>query len=365
MCEQCAPAGGWTRRQLLLAGPAIAGGAALAGLIGGNAAPAGATVARARTVTVTSPSGLSLDVIPRSTWGANLPPKGTIQAESDVRFLLVHHTVSSNDYAADQVAGIIGGFYNFHTGPDKGWPDVAYNFLVDRFGRIWEARAGSVAGAVQGDATGGNQGFDQKCCFIGDHTAQAPSSDAQSAMVRLLSWLADRHGIATEPGSITTFTSRGSNRHATGTAVTTATIEGHRSMSRTACPGDAAYTLVKNSFPERATTWRASGGTATTAAHTTTTTAPPATTSPTTGTTSSSTASTTTPTSTSSTPTTTEATPKATGPDSTGLAIADPDSGNGDGLLLPAVGAGIAGTLGVGALAALARRRAEVARSED
>ncbi len=54
-----------------------------------------------------------------------------------------------------------------HTGPDKGWPDIAYNFMVDRFGQIFEARAGSLAGPVAGSATGGNQGFSQLCCFLG------------------------------------------------------------------------------------------------------------------------------------------------------------------------------------------------------
>jgi hypothetical protein len=60
--------------------------------------------------------------------------------------------VSSNEYGADELPTMIRGFHRFHT-TDMGWPDVAYNFLVDRFGRIWEARAGSLAGAVAGFRT--------------------------------------------------------------------------------------------------------------------------------------------------------------------------------------------------------------------
>ena len=112
-----------------------------------------------------------VEVQPRSAWGADLMPKGPLaqEAAGDVRFLLVHHTASSNSYAEAGVAGLLRGFYGFHTG-EKGWPDIAYNFLVDRFGRVWEGRTGSLDAPVKVDATGGSQGFAQLACFIGDHT---------------------------------------------------------------------------------------------------------------------------------------------------------------------------------------------------
>jgi len=221
-------------------------------------------------------------VIPRSEWGGDLVPAGPIPAEPDVRYLLVHHSVDpGNDYPEDGVAGILRGFVRFHTSPDKGWPDLAYNFLVDRFGRVWEGRTGSLAGPVAGDATGGNQGFDQLCCFIGDHQAAEPTPAAFDAMARLLRALAARSGVPLGDRSTATFTSRGSNRHPAGTVVTTATIAGHRDMSRTQCPGDRMAARL----PELRLL--ASGGAApastapqatTTAAPATTTVPPPATT---------------------------------------------------------------------------------------
>lgn len=266
MCDDCAPPSvGLTRRRLLTA----AGASLAAGLVHASPAPAGMR----RTP--------SFEIRPRDAWGADLEPTGPLEEEPDVRFLLVHHTVTANDYAADDVPGIIRGFHAFHTGADKGWPDVAYNFLVDRFGGVWEARAGSLDGAVRGSATGGNQGFDQKCAFIGDHTAQPPTPEAQSAMTELLARLADRHAIDTSPGATATFTSLGSNRHPAGTDVTTRTIEGHRSMSYTACPGDAAYPLVTDMFPDAVSAIRAERAAVTSTSTSTTTTTLAPTTAPT------------------------------------------------------------------------------------
>jgi hypothetical protein len=190
-------------------------------------------------------------VRPRAEWAAGLPVPGPLEQEApgDVRFLIVHHTASTNRYAAGDVPGQIRGFHAFHTGPEKGWPDVAYNFFVDRYGLVWEGRAGSSAGPVKPDATGGSQGFAQICCFIGEHTAEAPTQEAQRSMILLLAGLAERYAIDPAPGATTTFVSRGSNRWPSGAPVTTPTIAGHRDMSMTTCPGDAAYPLVKQVFP--------------------------------------------------------------------------------------------------------------------
>ncbi|MGQ0520910.1 MAG: N-acetylmuramoyl-L-alanine amidase [Actinomycetota bacterium] len=179
-----------------------------------------------------------LAVIPRASWGGDLAPRAPIPAEPEVRYLLVHHSVDpGNDYAPADVARILRGFVAFHTS-SKGWPDLAYNFMVDRFGRVWEGRTGSLAGPVAGDATGGNQGYDQLCCFVGNHQAGQPSAEAFAAMSRLLAVMARRYGVPLGPGATTSFTSRGSNLHPAGTVVTTPTIAGHRDMSRTQCPGD-------------------------------------------------------------------------------------------------------------------------------
>ncbi len=187
-----------------------------------------------------------VDVLSRAAWGGDLKPTGPLSQEApgDVRFLLVHHTATSNSYASADVVGLLRGIYRYHT-TSKGWPDIAYNFVVDRYGRVWEGRTGSIDAPMKGDATGGSQGFALLACFLGNHATEPPTAAAVDAMGRLLRSLATRYGIDVNPGATTTFTSRGSNRHPAGTVVTTATVAGHRDMSLTTCPGDACYRLIR------------------------------------------------------------------------------------------------------------------------
>ena len=206
MCEHCLPQQGLSRRALLGA----AGAGALA-LMTGTPRMAAAS---APSIAVAP----GLDIWPRSAWADGRPPLGPIEQE-DVRFLLVHHTASSNSYSESGAIDIMRGAYDLHTGPDKGWPDVAYNFFVDRFGRVFEARAGSIDGAVVADATGGSQGFAQLVCIIGNFTSEMPSASALSSAGRVLAWMADRFEIDTRPGSTVDFVSRGSNLWPVGTPV--------------------------------------------------------------------------------------------------------------------------------------------------
>lgn len=187
-----------------------------------------------------------VDVQPRAAWGEDLKPRGALSEEAagDVRFLLVHHTASANGYSRAEVPKLLRGFYALHTNDNK-WADIAYGFLVDRFGRVWEGRTGSLNGPVKSDATGGSQGFAVLACFIGDHTAVAPSTEALDSMGKLLGALAARHKIDVSPGATASFVSRGSNLHPAGKSVTTPTIAAHREMSKTTCPGDACFRLLR------------------------------------------------------------------------------------------------------------------------
>ncbi len=260
MCETCSDAGpaSPTRRAVVRGAGGLGLGLALggAGLVGGVLGAAPALAAPDPRLLTAEPA-----VRPRSAWaGPDRPPRRplAVEAPGDVRFLLVHHTASpGNGYAEGAVPGLLRGMYDTHTGT-KGWPDLAYNFLVDRYGGIWEGRAGSLAGPVQPDATGGSQGFAQLGCFLGDHTTVAPTPQAEASMTSLLAWLARRYGVDTRPGATAAFVSRGSNRHPAGTRVVTRTVEGHRAMSQTTCPGDAAYALVRDRLPAAVTQLAAS-----------------------------------------------------------------------------------------------------------
>lgn len=246
------------------------------------AAPIGILAAVASSESRTTRRGVAQpEILPRSSWAEGRTARRPLEVEQPL-FLLVHHTAQPNsDYSRDDVPRLLQGIFDAHTGSDKGWPDVAYNFFVDRFGRVYEGRTGSIVGPVRGSATGGNQGYSQLCCFLGDFQSLPPDAEALDSMCRLLAWLADRDGIDVAPGSTVQFASLGSNRWPAGSTVRTRTISGHRDVSLTACPGDAAYQLLEREIPMRVQGLlgaMATPSTTTTAVDTTTTTIGPTTT---------------------------------------------------------------------------------------
>lgn len=190
-----------------------------------------------------------LTIHPREAWATDRVPTGAI-SEEEVRFLVVHHSAGSTQHQVADVPAVLQGYFDYHTGQKK-WPDIAYNFLIDRFGGVWEGRSGSLAGPVAGDATGGNQGFSQLVCLIGDFTHGSPTAAAIDSLERTLAFLADRYEIDSSTDSVVRFVSRGSNRWSKGTEVTTPAIAGHRDMSQTECPGDALYPFVRDELTAR------------------------------------------------------------------------------------------------------------------
>ena len=73
----------------------------------------------------------------------------------------------------------------------NGWNDIGYNFLVDRFGTIYEGRGGGIDRNVIGaHAQGFNTGT-VGVALIGNFTAATPTQAQQAALVRLLAWRLD------------------------------------------------------------------------------------------------------------------------------------------------------------------------------
>ncbi|NHA01756.1 hypothetical protein G5V59_24240 [Nocardioides sp. W3-2-3] len=97
----------------------------------------------------------------------------------------VHHTVNANNYTAAQVPGIIRGIYNYHV-KTRGWSDIGYNFLVDKFGRIWEGRYGGVDRPVVGAHTQGYNQYSFAMSAIGNYDVAAPSSAMITAYAQAL-----------------------------------------------------------------------------------------------------------------------------------------------------------------------------------
>lgn len=131
--------------------------------------------------------------------GRKAGQRGPLEVEQPL-FLLVHHTAQPNsDYSRDDVPRLLRGIFDAHTGSDKGWPDVAYNFFVDRFGRVYEGRTGaSPAGPRLGDRW--KPGGIAAVLLPRRLPIAAAGCRGVGFNVPALVWLADRDGIDVAPG---------------------------------------------------------------------------------------------------------------------------------------------------------------------
>ena len=171
----------------------------------------------------------------RADWGADeslRTDKPTYA--SAVKAVVVHHTAGGNDYSPADVPKKIRADYAYHV-KARGWSDLGYNVVVDRFGGIWEGRAGGLGRATIGAHTAGFNTGTLGVSLLGDMTQQLPTPEAVRAMSRVAAYAAATWRF--DPRGTVTLTSRGSPRYRSGTAVTLGRVHGHRDTGRTACPG--------------------------------------------------------------------------------------------------------------------------------
>ncbi|MBZ5736388.1 N-acetylmuramoyl-L-alanine amidase [Nocardioides sp. TRM66260-LWL] len=178
-------------------------------------------------------------VLSRATWGADESWRDSAPRYNHAfQQVHVHHTASVNDYAVTDVPAIIRGMYRYHT-HNLGWSDLAYNFLVDRFGRIWEGRAGGVARRVRGAHTLGFNATSAGVAVIGNFEVGAPDPRIPNAVAAIAAWKLSRW--SGDPLGQARVVSEGSDKFAPGRAVDLPVIDGHRDTNDTACPGSHLY----------------------------------------------------------------------------------------------------------------------------
>jgi hypothetical protein len=189
------------------------------------------------------------NVIFRAGWGADEswrnhnPGCATPAYASRVRNAFLHHTVNANNYSAADVPAILRGIYQFHVFTN-GWCDIGYNFLVDRFGRVWEGRAGGVDRAVIGAHTGGFNTGSTGVSMLGTFSSVPVPAATYDAVRRVLAWKLGIHGVdANRVIEVTAGDSPGS-RYPAGSKVALWTVSGHRDVWQTECPGAFGEALL-------------------------------------------------------------------------------------------------------------------------
>lgn len=202
----------------------------------GTADPGGATATA--TAAVSGPAG----VITRAGWGADESIRtscapGGPDYTGTPKVAVIHHTAGSNYYSAADSAAIIRGIYAYH-GQTLGWCDIGYNFMIDKFGQIFEGRAGGMDKAVYGAHAGGFNQNTFGVAVIGDYTQTPATAAGIEAFSKVIAYKFALSG--TDPYGTATLRSDGSSytMYPAGTFVTKPTIVGHQDVGYTADPGD-------------------------------------------------------------------------------------------------------------------------------
>jgi hypothetical protein len=141
--------------------------------------------------------------------------------------VIVHHTAGSNDYTRAESPAIVRGIYAYHT-QSRGWCDIGYNFLVDRYGNVYEGRDGGIRRAVRGAHSGDYNVNTTGISLMGNFDAVKPTLAMKQSLISLIAW---RLGTAYHRafGQPFIFDHRISR------------ISGHRDVMATACPGQYVY----------------------------------------------------------------------------------------------------------------------------
>jgi hypothetical protein len=181
-------------------------------------------------------------IVPRSGWNADEKiRRGTPAYASVVRFSVVHHTAGANGYTAAQAPAIVKAIQLYHV-RGNGWNDIGYNFLVDRFGTVYEGRFGGITRNVVGAHAEGFNTGSVGVAVLGEYSSLAVTAAARVSVARLLAWRLDLAHV--DPASTQSIISGGNARFPAGLPVFLRTVSGHRDTGFTDCPGTALYNLL-------------------------------------------------------------------------------------------------------------------------
>ncbi len=181
----------------------------------------------------------SPEIITRQGWAANEKIRRAAPRYAPLlQLAIVHHTAGATGSGPEDSAAIVRGIELYHV-KANGWNDIGYNFLVDRWGQVFEGRFGGMTNNVIGaHAEGFNTGA-VGIALIGTYSSAKPSKAAERALANLLAWRLDVGHL--DPSSSAMIDSGGNPRFHVGEGVYLRAVIGHRDTGFTSCPGNALY----------------------------------------------------------------------------------------------------------------------------
>jgi len=199
------------------------------------------------------------NIVSRSEWGADeswRDPSPRVSKKLIAGF--IHHTATTNSYNPADGPAQMRDLYAYFTKSLK-YSDMGYNFLVDRYGVIYEGRAGCALSnpgncdgpslPVIGAHTAGMNENTFAISAIGNFQTTPISKDTATSLVNsisaLMAWKIapynlDPNAIAHIPSTDTS----GLSQYQNGQTANVSVISGHRDVGRTVCPGKYLYAYV-------------------------------------------------------------------------------------------------------------------------
>jgi hypothetical protein len=181
-------------------------------------------------------------IIARPAWAGQRHPPASGPYYGAIDLAFVHHTENPNGYSPGEVPGMLLAIYDYHRFT-RGYFDIAYNFVIDAWGRIWEARAGGVDEPVVGAHAGGYNSVSTGVAILGTFSFVEPSPAAVAALQRLLAWKLALHGVPAL-GKVRVEVNPSDAFYtpfAPGQRVLLPRVAGHRDGDMTSCPGNDLY----------------------------------------------------------------------------------------------------------------------------
>lgn len=189
-------------------------------------------------------------ILTRSDWAADEKLMQWIpRYPKRVQKAVVHHTVTGD--GGTNVAAEIRAIYYYHA-VTRGWGDIGYSYLVDKYGNVWTGRQGG-DNTEAGHAYGWNQGS-IGIAAVGTYSVTQPTSAMIGAIANIIAMKFTQFGI--QPYGADQFTHQEQASDGSWVNVTSnpPNVQGHRDCNyiesqnggQTACPGNALYAQLTN-----------------------------------------------------------------------------------------------------------------------
>ncbi len=163
-----------------------------------------------------------LSILPRARWNPALAAKvNQMELMGKPTRLTIHHSAHDDVDSADTMAGtarLIRSMQESHI-RDRDWADLAYHYVIDPKGRVWEGRLMKFQGAHAGSGPLNKSNIG--VVLMGDFQEQPPTAAAAASLNALVAFLRKTYGIPARE------------------------IYGHQDLHATQCPGRYLEAIVK------------------------------------------------------------------------------------------------------------------------